>query len=151
MRMRTYDAGRPVVEGNGWMARLAEGVAACGLSGAEVNPLAWLVLMATMFLSAPAMAAPVKVMALGDSLTAGFGLPADDAFPVQLQKALAGAGIQTDIANAGVSGDTTAGGLARLDWSMADHPTHALVELGANDALRGIDPKEAYDNLDKIL
>ncbi len=125
---------------------------ACGLLRREINR--WALgglLMAGLASLAPASAAPVKVLALGDSLTAGYGLPAEDAFPVKLQAALAGAGVEAAISNGGVSGDTTAGGLARLDWALADHPAYALVELGANDALRGIYPKLAYSNLDMIL
>jgi acyl-CoA thioesterase-1 len=93
----------------------------------------------------------VRILAFGDSLTAGYGLPLADAFPTRLQAALMAAGIDSVIINAGVSGDTTAGGLARLDWALADHPDYALVELGANDALRGIDPKVVRANLDAIL
>jgi acyl-CoA thioesterase-1 len=92
-----------------------------------------------------------KLLALGDSLTAGFGLPPEQGFTTRLQVALRAAGHKVDIVNAGISGDTTAGGLARLDWALADHPDFALVELGANDALRGIDPKETRGNLDRIL
>ena len=88
---------------------------------------------------------------LGDSLTAGFGLPAQAAFPVRLQKALADKGIATEIQNAGVSGDTTSGGLARLDWSISPGTEAVIVELGANDALRGVDPKVARDSLNAIL
>ncbi|HEX6841920.1 MAG TPA: arylesterase, partial [Stellaceae bacterium] len=90
-------------------------------------------------------------MALGDSLTAGFGLAPQEAFPVRLEAKLAAAGIEAQVVNGGVSGDTSAGGLARLDWALADHPDLVLVELGANDALRGIDPRLTYANLDKIL
>jgi acyl-CoA thioesterase-1 len=93
----------------------------------------------------------IKILALGDSLTAGFMLPAEDAFPAKLEKALRAAGYDVIISNAGVSGDTTAGGRARLDWALADQPTHAIVELGANDALRGLEPSLAYANLDAIL
>jgi acyl-CoA thioesterase-1 len=92
-----------------------------------------------------------KILALGDSLTAGYGLSAGEAFPDRLQAALHRAGIEATVTNAGVSGDTAAGGLARLGWVLADHPDYALVELGANDALRGIDPKETYRDLDRIL
>jgi acyl-CoA thioesterase I len=92
-----------------------------------------------------------RLMVLGDSLTAGYGLPAADAFPVRLQTALKKQGISTTVINAGVSGDTTAGGLARIAWALADRPTHAIVELGANDALRGIDPKTTRRNLDAIV
>ena len=92
-----------------------------------------------------------RLMVLGDSLTAGYGLPAADAFPVKLQAALKKDGIVATVINAGVSGDTTAGGLARVAWALADKPTHAIVELGANDALRGIDPKTTRQNLDAIV
>ncbi len=101
----------------------------------------------------PAMgaAAGTRILALGDSLTAGFGVAPDQAFPVRLQARLAAAGIPAEVVNGGVSGDTSAGGLARLDWALADRPDIVLVELGANDALRGIDPRITYANLDKIL
>jgi acyl-CoA thioesterase-1 len=92
-----------------------------------------------------------KLLALGDSLTAGLGLSPDQGFTTRLQAALQAGGYKVDVINAGISGDTTAGGLARLDWALADHPDFALVELGANDALRGIDPKETRANLDQIL
>ena len=93
----------------------------------------------------------VRLLVLGDSLTAGYGLAPEDGFTSQLQAALRDAGLDVVVLNAGVSGDTTAGGLARLDWSLADNPTHVLVELGSNDALRGIDPAEAQSNLDAIV
>jgi acyl-CoA thioesterase-1 len=96
-------------------------------------------------------AAPARILAFGDSLTAGYGLRPDQAFPVVLQAKLAGDGVPAAIVNGGVSGDTTAGGLARLDWALADKPDYVLLELGANDALRGIDPKVTRDNLDKML
>lgn len=104
---------------------------------------------------AQAPAAPsqntLTVLALGDSLTAGYNLPAADAFPVQLEQALRAKGYAVRVINGGVSGDTTAGGLARLGWMLADRPAVALVELGANDALRGLDPAKAEANLDQIL
>lgn len=90
-------------------------------------------------------------MVLGDSLTAGYGLPQGEAFPVKLEAALRARGFDVSVLNAGVSGDTTAGGLARLDWALADKPTHAIVELGANDGLRGIDPAVTRKNLGAIL
>jgi acyl-CoA thioesterase-1 len=93
----------------------------------------------------------VKLAVLGDSLTAGYGLPASAAFPVRLQKALAGKGIATEIHNAGVSGDTTTGGLARLEWSIPPGTEAVIVELGANDALRGVDPAVARAALNDIL
>jgi acyl-CoA thioesterase I len=94
---------------------------------------------------------PLRIVAFGDSLTAGYGLAADEAFPVRLQRALAARGIATEIANAGVSGDTTSGGLARLDWSVPDGTDAVILELGANDALRGIDPKVTRGALDAML
>jgi acyl-CoA thioesterase I len=96
-------------------------------------------------------AASSRVLAFGDSLTAGYGLPPGEAFPVRLQARLAADGYKVQIANGGVSGDTTAGGLARLDWALADKPDVVLVEFGANDMLRGIDPKVTFDNLDRIM
>src|SRR5260221_9426395 len=95
--------------------------------------------------------APPGILALGDSLTAGFGLSRKESFPARLQAKLAAAGVDAQVVNGGVSGDTSAGGLARLDWALADHPDVVLVELGANDALRGVDPRLTYANLDKIL
>ena len=83
---------------------------------------------------------PIKLVVLGDSLSAGLGLPAQDAFPAKLQKALQAKGIAADMINAGVSGDTSSGGRDRLDWSVPDGTEGVIVELGANDALRGIDP-----------
>ena len=83
---------------------------------------------------------PIKTVVLGDSLSAGFGLPGSDAFPVKLQKALKTNGIEVEMINAGVSGDTSSGGRDRLDWSVPEGTQAVIVELGANDALRGIDP-----------
>jgi acyl-CoA thioesterase-1 len=94
---------------------------------------------------------PVKLVVLGDSLSAGYGLPAADAFPVKLQKALKDNGINVDMTNAGVSGDTTSGGLERLDWSVGEGTEAVILELGANDALRGIDPKVPRAALEQIL
>jgi acyl-CoA thioesterase-1 len=89
---------------------------------------------------AEAPAKPVKMVVLGDSLSAGLGLPASAAFPARLQKALKDKGIAVEMTNAGVSGDTSSGGRDRLDWSIPDGTQAVMVELGANDALRGIDP-----------
>ncbi|WP_280711098.1 arylesterase [Bradyrhizobium sp. BR13661] len=83
---------------------------------------------------------PIKLVVLGDSLSAGLGLPAQDAFPAKLQKALQTKGIEADMINAGVSGDTSSGGRDRLDWSVSDGTEGVIIELGANDAMRGIDP-----------
>ncbi|MBI3701556.1 MAG: arylesterase [Afipia sp.] len=94
---------------------------------------------------------PIKLAVLGDSLTAGYGLPASAAFPVRLQKALKDKGIETEIVNAGVSGDTTSGGRDRLDWSIPKDTEAVILELGANDALRGVDPKVSRAALEDIL
>lgn len=94
---------------------------------------------------------PVRIVALGDSLTAGYGLPASAAFPVRLQMALAAKGVATEVANAGVSGDTVADGLARLDWSVPEGTDAVILELGANDMLRGLDPRVTRKGLDDIL
>ena len=104
-------------------------------------------------LTGPAAGAdrPVRIVALGDSLTAGLGLPANAAFPARLEKALKGKGVAVEITNAGVSGDTASGGLARLDWSVPEGTDAAIVELGANDTLRGIDPKVTRRALEEIV
>jgi acyl-CoA thioesterase I len=92
-------------------------------------------------LSAPlAQGRPLRLVALGDSLTAGYGLPQEAAFPAVLERALKAKGYRVEIANAGVSGDTSSGGLDRLDWSVPDGTDGVIVELGANDMLRGLDP-----------
>jgi len=96
-------------------------------------------------------AQPIKILALGTSLTQGYGLPPGTEFTVQLQAALKKSGIDAVVTNAGVSGDTTAGGLARLDWSLADHPDAVILELGSNDMLRGTPPAETEKNLRAIL
>jgi acyl-CoA thioesterase-1 len=93
----------------------------------------------------------VRLLVLGDSLSAGFGLAHDDGFEVQLQRALAADGHQVTVVDGAVSGDTTAGGLARLDWALGDGADAAIVELGANDGLRGLDPKAMEANLAAIL
>jgi acyl-CoA thioesterase-1 len=102
-------------------------------------------------LSAPAAARPLHLVALGDSLTAGYLLPADAAFPVVLQKALREKGYDVEIGNAGVSGDMTAGARARLDWAVGDGVDGVIVEIGANDMLRGVDPSIPAENIDAIL
>src|SRR3984893_12088773 len=101
--------------------------------------------------TAVAMAKPVKMVVLGDSLSAGYGLPAPAAFPVRLQKALEAKGIAVDMINAGVSGDTTSGGRERLDWSVPEGTEAVILELGANDALRGTDPAVTRAALSDIL
>jgi acyl-CoA thioesterase-1 len=98
-----------------------------------------------------ALAKPIKMVVLGDSLSAGYGLPATAAFPARLQVALKAKGIDTEMINAGVSGDTSSGGLDRLDWSVPPDTQAVIVELGANDALRGTDPKVTRAALDEIV
>lgn len=105
-----------------------------------------------LLLFAPsAVAAPVKILMLGTSLTQGYGLPPGTEIPAVLQAELKAAGIDSRVINAGVSGDTSAAGLSRLDWSLADKPDAAIVELGSNDALRGISPAQTEKNLSAIL
>ncbi|WP_368744766.1 arylesterase [Desertibaculum subflavum] len=110
----------------------------------------WL-LTSILALSEAAAARETLVVALGDSLMAGYGLDPEQALPARLESKLKADGLTIRIQNASVSGDTTAGGLARLDWAMADKPDFALVALGANDMLRGLDPAQMRANLDKIL
>ena len=108
--------------------------------------------LAALFLGLQtALAQPVTILALGDSLTAGLGLEASEAFPARLEAALKAKGLDVRIVNGGVSGDTAAAGLARLDWALSDNVDGLIVELGANDALRGLDPAQTETALDGIL
>jgi acyl-CoA thioesterase-1 len=91
------------------------------------------------------------ILDFGDSLTAGYGLAAGQSFPARLEAWLRGRGIAARVINAGVSGDTTTDGLARLDWALADKPDLVILALGSNDALRGTDPATVRDNLDKMI
>lgn len=93
----------------------------------------------------------VRIVVLGDSLTAGLGLPADEAFPAKLERALKAKGLAIEVINAGVSGDTASGGLARLDWSVPEGTQAVILELGANDMLRGLDPHVTRTALEEIL
>jgi acyl-CoA thioesterase-1 len=99
----------------------------------------------------PAQARTLRLVALGDSLTAGFGLPPAQAFPEALERALRAKGYDVEVSNAGVSGDTTADGLARYDWAVPEGADALIVELGANDMLRGLDPAAAEASLAQIL
>ncbi|UZF95285.1 arylesterase [Bosea sp. NBC_00550] len=99
----------------------------------------------------PAAARPLKLVAFGDSLSAGYNLPASAAFPAVLEQALRRKGIAVEIVNAGVSGDTTQGGLERLDWSVPDGTDGVILELGANDALRGVDPAQTRQSLETMI
>jgi len=94
---------------------------------------------------------PLRLVAFGDSLTAGYRLDVSAAFPAQLERALAARGRRVEVINAGVSGDTTARGLARLDWTLGERPDAMILALGANDALRGVKPEVTFANLDRIL
>ena len=109
--------------------------------------------LALSFVQSPAVAAgrTIKVVAFGDSLTAGYQLASAAAFPAQLERALKAKGYAVEIANAGVSGDTSSAGLARLDWSVPDGADAVIVELGANDMLRGVDPKVTRSALSEIV
>lgn len=100
---------------------------------------------------APALAAGPEIIALGDSLTAGYGLAPDEGFVPQLQRWLDGQGVAATVVNAGVSGDTTAAALARIDWALTPTAKALIVTLGGNDLLRGLPPEEARANLDAIL
>ncbi|MDO9382239.1 MAG: arylesterase [Hyphomicrobiaceae bacterium] len=95
--------------------------------------------------------APIRIVAFGDSLTAGYGLKPSEAFPVQLQAALKAKGHNVEIINAGVSGDTAPAGLERFDWAVPDGTEAVILELGANDALRGLAPKQTKASLESIL
>ena len=99
----------------------------------------------------PSIAKTTAILAFGDSITAGFGLPAKEAFPARLEAKLRADGFAVHVINAGNSGDTTADGLARLDWALADKPDIVILELGANDALRGLDTAAVRANLDKMI
>lgn len=121
-----------------------------------VSPLlALCVLGAALLVCVPSLQAAkgrnLVLVAFGDSLTAGFDIAPEESFPAQLEAALRKDGYQVRVVNAGVSGDTTAAGLARLDWSVPEEADAVIVELGANDALRGLPPEKARENLDAIL
>jgi acyl-CoA thioesterase I len=119
-------------------------LAACALALLAALP-------ATSSAQSTASGAPLRIVAFGDSLTAGYGLPADAAFPTVLEKALRARGHNVEITNAGVSGDTASAGLDRLDWSVPDGTSGVILELGANDMLRGIDPAVTRRAIEKIV
>jgi acyl-CoA thioesterase-1 len=126
--------------GPGWTRRKAAIALACGLF-----------ICAGPFAGSPAAAAPLKLLVLGDSLAAGFGLAASEGFQARLLAGLKARGLDVALVDGAVSGDTTAGGRARLDWVLAEPVDAALVELGGNDGLRGIDPRTTEANLAAIL
>lgn len=113
--------------------------------------LALIVVLVLSIHRGAAAADGVRLAVLGDSLTAGYGLAADEAFPAQLERRLHERGIEMTVVNAGVSGDTSAGGRARIDWVLGDDLDFAIVELGANDGMRGIDPRDMEANLAAII
>src|SRR5882672_1975202 len=144
---RSYGTSAAAVEGQGWVfvhiLVLVIALVTAGTASAQVQAPA----------QAPAVATtkPIKMVVLGDSLSAGLGLQASAAFPARLQKSLKAKGIDIDMINAGVSGDTSSGGRDRLDWSVPEGTEAVILELGANDALRGIDPKVTRSALTDIL
>ena len=136
---------------------VAMGTFGTGYGGfaAMVNSrIAALLALLLCLLAAPglqAQTAPIKLAVLGDSLAAGYGVKPNQAIPARLEAALKAGGRNVSVINHGVSGDTTAGGVERIDWMLADKPDIVLVELGANDALRGSDPAGTERNLDAII
>jgi len=120
-------------------------------AGARLLALLALVLTAALPGSVAAEGKPVTILAFGDSLVAGLGLGSRDGFTARLEAALKAKGVEARVVNAGLSGDTSAGGVARLDWALEPKPDFAIVELGANDGLRGLDPAQTRANLDAIL
>jgi acyl-CoA thioesterase-1 len=122
-----------------------------GHCSATVQLLGLALIVAAAFLAAPAQARTLRLVALGDSLTAGYGLPPGQGFPEVLQRALTAKGYDVEVNNAGVSGDTAADGLARFDWAVPAGTDALIVELGANDMLRGQDPAAAKTALAAIL
>lgn len=133
------------------MAAYNDAGAACHPSRRAVTFGVAASLATVMGLRAARAAGPVKLVALGDSLTAGYGLPRADGFAPKLEAALKARGRDVTVANAGVSGDTASGGADRVDWSVPDGTDGVIVELGANDMLRGVDPKVTRAALTRIL
>ncbi|MGO7368985.1 arylesterase [Rhizobium ruizarguesonis] len=117
----------------------------------KVAALQFTVIAVSLILATAADARTISLVGFGDSLMAGYQLPPGDGFPEKLQAALKAKGLDVTIANAGVSGDTTTAGLARIDWSVPDGTDGVILELGANDALRGIPPEESEKNLDQMI
>ena len=130
---------RPTLPRRARLAMRGTAIALCGaLFGASLG-------------SAPAVAKTTEILAFGDSLTSGFGLPPAEALPTRLEAKLREDGLAVHVVNGGVAGDTTAGGLARLDWALAEKPDLVILELGANDMLRGIDAATVRANLDAMI
>ncbi|CAH0290414.1 Esterase TesA [Roseomonas sp. CECT 9278] len=118
---------------------------------AAIRKLSGCIGVLPLLLATPAAAREIRLMMLGDSITAGYGLPRGQGLPARLEAALRERGRQVRVIDAGVSGDTTAGGRARLDWALADRPDAVIVALGGNDGLRGIEPRASAANLTAIL
>lgn len=116
-----------------------------------LTAIVWAISMIFTASSQAATDKPLRIVAFGDSLTAGYNLPSEQAFPVVLEAALRKKGHNVSVTNAGVSGDTTTGGLARLDWSVPDGTDAVILELGANDMLRGVDPAISAKALDTMI
>ncbi len=116
-----------------------------------VNALMVMALVTFALPGRPAADQTLRILVLGDSLSAGYGLMLPQSFPSQLEHALNEDGINAKIINAGVSGDTSAGGLSRLDWALSEEVDAVIIELGANDGLRALEPEETFRNLDSII
>jgi acyl-CoA thioesterase-1 len=116
-----------------------------------VNAVTAIALLFCLQARADGQPGPIRILAFGASIIAGYGLEAQDALPAQLEKALRARGVDATVTDSGVSGETSAGGLARLDWALADDPDLVIVDLGGNDALRGLDPQATEANLDAIV
>lgn len=116
-----------------------------------VTRLLGLLVLGAILLGGPAAAEPLRLMAFGDSLIHGYGLPAGETFPDQLEAALRAEGHEVEVLNAGSSGDTTAAGLARLEWSLEEKADALILLLGANDGLRGLEPAQTRRNLEAML
>lgn len=116
-----------------------------------INAATVVLFAAALIFTAPSARAEQTILALGDSLTAGYGLSKADSFPAKLQAALNAVGRDVRVVNGGVSGDTSKGGLSRVDWLFADKPDVLLIELGANDGLRGLPPEDTEKNLAAII
>jgi acyl-CoA thioesterase I len=117
--------------------------------GDDMKRMIWS-FISLLFLALPLRAEPVTILALGDSLFAGYGLDQPQSYPAQLEVALKAKGLDVKVLNAGVSGDTAAQGAARLGWALSDDVDAVIVELGANDALRGLPPEQAEAALNEI-
>lgn len=122
-----------------------------GAPGGFVNALMILALVTFALPAHPGAAQSIRILVLGDSLSAGYGLKLSQSFPSQLQRALLDDGLDAKVINGGVSGDTSSGGLSRLDWALSEGVDAVIIELGANDGLRGLAPAQTLNNLDAII